>query len=254
MRQKTAIRLYVSMQSEAWKFPMRDQMEFKLPGRQTEKYPLKSAHVPTLLWDFMEHFDVQTAEEKPVKTAQSLFGYTTYDAVRFFDRIQLEEKINPPLIPLMRYRLYQYVIAINHFKDELYICENHVEGIGSDLALVESLIRSKMCLFFLLGEWAETSNMEDEDYRQMVEKGIKSCLRGDVFQIVLSRRFQWDLPAMNSMYTVHCRNVNPSPYLFYFDYGDYRLMGSSPESQILIKERESNCASHCRNLQTYRKR
>ena len=91
----------------------------------------------------MKHFDVQTAEEKPVKTAQSLFGYTTYDAVRFFDRIQLEDEKESPLIPLMRYRLYQYVIAINHFKDELYICENHVEGIESELALVESLIRSK---------------------------------------------------------------------------------------------------------------
>ncbi len=74
-----------------------EQMEFKLPGRQTEKYPLKSAHVPSLLWDFMEHFDVQTAEEKPVRTAQSLFGYTTYDAVRFFDRIQLENQTGTPL-------------------------------------------------------------------------------------------------------------------------------------------------------------
>ncbi len=214
-----------------------DQMEFKLPGRQTEKYPLKSAHVPTLLWDFMEHFDVQTAEEKPVKTAQSLFGYTTYDAVRFFDCIQLKEKINPPLIPLMRYRLYQYVIAINHFKDELYICENHVEGIASDLALVESLIRSKdVPVFPFQVSGTETSNMEDEDYRQMVEKGIKSCLRGDVFQIVLSRRFQLGFTGDEFNVYRALRNVNPSPYLFYFDYGDYRLMGSSPESQVLIKE------------------
>jgi len=105
-----------------------EQMEFKLPGRQTEKYPLKSAYVPGLLWDFMDHFDVQKAEEKPVKTAQSLFGYTTYDAVRFFDRIQLKEKPETPVIPLMRYRLYQYVIAINHFKDELYICEKQGGG------------------------------------------------------------------------------------------------------------------------------
>jgi anthranilate synthase component 1 len=113
-----------------------EQMEFKLPGRPTEKYPLQSSRVPALLWNFMDHFDIQPAEEKPVRTAQSLFGYTTYDAVQFFDRIQMEEKPGPPLIPLMRYRLYQYVIAINHFKDELYICENHVEGIDSELPLV----------------------------------------------------------------------------------------------------------------------
>ncbi len=214
-----------------------EQMEFKLPGRQTEKYPLKSAHVPDLLWNFMEHFEVLKAEEKPVKTAQSLFGYTTYDAVGFFDRIRLEEKSDAPLIPLMRYRLYQYVIAINHFKDELYICENNVEGIHSELSLVESLIRSKdVPVFPFQINGGETSNMGDDDYKKMVEKGIKSCLRGDVFQIVLSRRFKQSFTGDEFNVYRALRNVNPSPYLFYFDYGDYRLMGSSPESQVLIKD------------------
>jgi len=214
-----------------------EQMEFKLPGRQTEKYPMKSAHVPTLLRGFMEHFDVQASEEKPVRTAQSLFGYTTYDAVRFFDRIQIEEKEEVPVIPLMRYRLYQYVIAINHFKDELYICENHVEGVDSDLPLVESLIRSKdVPVFPFQVNGKETSNMSDADYMEMVQKGIKSCLRGDVFQIVLSRRFQLGFTGDEFNVYRALRNVNPSPYLFYFDYGDYRLMGSSPESQVLIKD------------------
>ena len=214
-----------------------EQMEFKLPSRPTEKYSLNSAHVPQLLWEFMQNFDVETVVEKPVKTAQSLFGYTTYDAVRFFDRIRLDEKKERTLIPLMRYRLYQYVIAINHFKDELYICENHVEGMDSEFALVESLIRSKdvpVFPFQVKGE--ETSNMTDTDYRDMVEKGIKSCMRGDVFQIVLSRRFQQGFTGDEFNVYRALRNVNPSPYLFYFDYGDYRLMGSSPESQVLIKE------------------
>src|SRR3981081_2263972 len=151
-----------------------EQMEFKLPGRPTEKYPLKSAHVPTLLWDFMDHFDVRLAEEKPVKTAQSLFGYTTYDAVRFFDRIQMKVKPEPPLIPLMRHRLYQYVIAINHFKDELYICENHVAGLDSELAAVESLIKSKdVPIYPFSRKGGEISNMDDESYKQMVKKGIQ---------------------------------------------------------------------------------
>src|SRR5450631_4126656 len=155
-------------------------MEFKLPGRQTEKYPLKSASVPALLWDFMEHFDVQTADEKPVRTAQSLFGYTTYDAVRFFDRIRLEEKKEAPLIPLMRYRLYQYVIAINHFKDELYLCENEIQGLESDIQVVESLIKSKdVPVYPFQAVGPESSNMEDAQYKEMVEKGIASCYRGD---------------------------------------------------------------------------
>lgn len=214
-----------------------EQMEFKLPSRTTEKYALKSNHVPSLLWEFMQHFDVVPAVDKPICTAQSLFGYTTYDAVRFFDKIQFPENAEKPLIPLMRYRLYQYVIAINHFKDELFICENHVEGIDSELALVESLIRSKdvpVFPFETTGE--ESSNMTDEDYRMMVEKGIKSCMRGDVFQIVLSRRFKIEFTGDDFNVYRALRNVNPSPYLFYFDYGDYRLMGSSPESQVLIKD------------------
>jgi anthranilate synthase component 1 len=77
--------------------------------------------------------------------------------------------------------------------------------------------------------------MTDEDYRGMVEKGIRSCHRGDVFQIVLSRRFQQSFTGDEfNVYRV-LRNVNPSPYLFFFDYGDYKLMGSSPEAQLIIK-------------------
>src|SRR5450631_2351583 len=211
-------------------------MEFKLPGRQTEKYPLKSASVPALLWDFMEHFDVQTADEKPVRTAQSLFGYTTYDAVRFFDRIRLEEKKEAPLIPLMRYRLYQYVIAINHYKDELFICENNIAGIESELAIVESLIKSKdVPVYPFKSAGDETSNMSNEAYIKMVKKGIASCHRGDVFQIVLSRRFEQPFTGDELNVYRALRSINPSPYLFFFDYGDYKLMGSSPEAQIIIK-------------------
>jgi len=213
------------------------RMELKYPGRPTENVELKSSPVPALLWEYMQQFEVETASEKPVKTAQSLFGYTTFDAVRFFDKISLPDAKEEPVIPLMRYRLYQYVIAINHFKDELYICENEVPGIESELTVVESRIRSKdvpVYPFSVGGK--EKSNLTDQEYMDLVEKGIKSCFRGDVFQIVLSRRYQ--LPFIGDEFNVYraLRNVNPSPYLFYFDYGDYRIMGSSPESQLLIKD------------------
>src|SRR5258708_10247469 len=129
----------------------------------------------------MQRFDTQISPEKTVRAVQGLFGYTCFDVVQFFDTIRLRDRAGAPpaqpLIPLMRYRLYQYVIAVNHFKDELYICENRVEGIDSELLLVESLIRSKdvpVFPFQVKGE--ETSNMTDTDYMAMVEKGIKSCL------------------------------------------------------------------------------
>ncbi len=139
-------------------------------------------------------------------------------------------------IPLVRYRLYQYVIVINHFKDELFICENHVKGIESEIEVVESLIRSKdvPAYPFAVRE-TETSSLTDAGYIELVKKGIASCIRGDVFQIVLSRKFQQKFSGDEFNVYRALRNINPSPYLFYFDYGDYRLFGSSPEAQLIVK-------------------
>lgn len=213
-------------------------IEFKLPGHHPENIAINTpGEVPKLLWDFMNRFDVLPATEKPVKSAQGLFGYTTFDAVQFFDTVNLTAREpQPTAIPLMRYRLYQYVIVINHFKDELYLCENGVNGLESELQVVESLIKSKdVPVYPFQPKGEETSNMTDDDYMHMVEKGIASCYRGDVFQIVLSRRFQQKF--IGDEFNVYraLRNINPSPYLFFFDYGDYKLIGSSPESQLLIQ-------------------
>ena len=184
----------------------------------------------------MQRFNIAPSPERHVRAVQGLYGYTTFDAVQFFDSVSFRDRGNTDGIPLMRYRLYQYVIAINHFKDELFICENEIAGIASELSLVESLIKSKdvpIYPFHIKGE--ETSNMKDEEYIRMVEKGIQSCYRGDVFQIVLSRRFQQSFTGDEFHVYRALRSINPSPYLFFFDYGDYKLMGSSPESQLIIK-------------------
>lgn len=218
-------------------------LEYKFPKEKPERINIKNpGEVPQLLLDFIQKFNVHAAEETEAGFAQGLFGYTAYDAVQFFETIHfkprtaISEKDKEEDFPLMRYRLYQYVIAINHFKDELFICENQVAGLESELPLVESLIKSKdvpVYPFKVRGE--EKSNMSDGDYMEMVEKGIKACLRGDVFQIVLSRKFEQGFTGDDFNVYRALRSINPSPYLFYFDYGDYKLMGSSPESQLVIK-------------------
>ena len=128
------------------------EIEFKLPGKEPEKIKIdKAKNITDHLWEFMQRFEMKEAAKKPINIAQGLFGYTTYDAVQFFDTIKFSEsKVSPtgeglggPEIPLMRYRLYQYVIAINHFKDELFICENHINTISSEGDVVERLIKSK---------------------------------------------------------------------------------------------------------------
>ena len=218
-----------------------ESIEFKLPGQQPERTVIKNVtEVPQLLWDFMQRFDARPPETKEGKFAQGLFGYTTYDSVQFFDTIRLTPNPSPcgegSKIPLMRYRLYQYVIAINHFKDELFICENKVAGIESELMILESLIRSKdIPTYPFQSKGEESSNMTDEDYKEMVKKGIASSHRGDIFQIVLSRRFEQKFQGDEFNVYRALRNINPSPYLFFFDYGDYKLMGSSPEAQLVIK-------------------
>lgn len=221
-----------------------ESIEFKLPGQQPERTVIKNVNeVPQLLWEFMQRFDARVPETKEGKFAQGLFGYTTYDAVQFFDTIKLTTHVPIAIgtrlttpIPLMRYRLYQYVIAVNHFKDELFICENKVAGVESELAVLESLIRSKdIPAYPFQSNGEESSNMTDQDYKEMVKKGIASSHRGDVFQIVLSRRFEQKFQGDEFNVYRALRNINPSPYLFFFDYGDYKLMGSSPEAQLVIK-------------------
>ena len=212
-------------------------VEFKLPAQKPEKIAIKNImEVPQLVWDFTNRFDCVKTETKETKFAQGLFGYTSYDAVQFFDTIKLTTHNSQLTIPLMRYRLYQYVIAFNHFKDELFVCENRINGIESELRVIESLIRSKdVPVFPFKRKTEETSNMSDKDYMDSVEKGIASCHRGDVFQIVLSRRFQQGFTGDEFNVYRALRSINPSPYLFFFDYGDYKLMGSSPEAQLIIK-------------------
>jgi anthranilate synthase component 1 len=214
-----------------------ERVEFKLPGQKTEYIEINDTNkVPQLLWEFMQKFNVNKPEMKEGKFAQGLYGYTTYDGVQFFDTIKLRSGSATPVIPLVRYRLYQYVVAFNHFKDELFICENTVPGLESELPLLQSLIVNKDVPTFpfnISGD--ESSNLTDAGYMDMVKKGIQSCYRGDVFQIVLSRRFEQRFTGDEFNVYRALRNINPSPYLFFLDYGEYKLMGSSPEAQLVIQ-------------------
>ena len=215
-------------------------LEFKYPGKVPHRVDIKEGQsVPELIWSFMNHFEV-VSESPEASFAQGLYGYSSFDSVQFFDSIKFRDKRiggAPADIPLMRYRLYQYIIAINHYKDELYLLENKLDGLSGEPGLIENLILSRdlpQYPFALNGP--ETSNLTDDEYRDMVSKGIASCHRGDVFQIVLSRSFSQPFTGDDFNVYRSLRNINPAPYLFYFDYGSYKIMGSSPESQLIISK------------------
>ena len=169
-----------------------------------------------------------------------LFGYINYDAVQYFEDITIGrnssggEKKSPDI----QYAIYRYVIVFDHFKNELYIFEHNVAGNKSEQGteLIRSLIENRsFASYEFRSEGEEESNFTDESYKAIVREGIKHCKRGDVFQVVLSREFRRRFTGDEFNVYRALRAVNPSPYLFYFDYGSFKLFGSSPEAQIVIK-------------------
>jgi anthranilate synthase component 1 len=212
-------------------------IEIKYPNQDPIKQ--EADQIDNQLWGYMQGYQVVPHAHKETNFAQGLFGYTSFDAISLFETIAFSDtkKTN---IPLIRYRLYQYVIVFDHYKDELFICQNLLANEQADTSLIESLIRNKdvpQFPFTPVGD--ERSNVSDEAYKSMVEKGIQHCLRGDVFQIVLSRRFEQSFKGDEFNVYRALRSVNTSPYLFFFDYGDYKLMGSSPEAQLIVRNNKA---------------
>lgn len=187
-------------------------------------------HAATALQTFAD--SLQWSEDAP---KARLLGYISYDAVPLFETVSIRQSAG---IPLIRYAAYRFVIEIHHFNNELTLYHNQFDGdqmTNASLSDLERAIRSET---FSEYEFectsVESANMSDEEYRRLVERGIAHCHRGDVFQIVLSRRF--DIGFSGDEFNVYraLRSVNPSPYLFFFDYGEYTLFGSSPEAQLVI--------------------
>ena len=175
--------------------------------------------------------------DAPLKSFNGLYGYTTYDSVQYFENIVFENPDAPSAIPLLQYSFYRFIIAINHFNDEMTLIENIEQGTDSRISEIKTIIDAQAFntqKFEISGD--ETSNCTNEDFVDYVKKAKSHCKRGDVFQLVLSRQFQQSF--IGDEFNVYraLRSINPSPYLFYFDYGSFKLMGSSPEAQIKISE------------------
>ncbi|AZA82951.1 anthranilate synthase component I [Chryseobacterium lactis] len=217
-----------------------NEYEIKLPTSAPVKQFIMERSIIDIFEEFRKIFECKETLDPIEQTAQSLFGYTSFEAVQFFENISLKAQSPEVEIPILRYRLYQYVIAINHFNDEMYIIENQIDGIKSELHLLETLIKNQNTPVYPFEKnGQETSNITSEDYIELVKTAQKHCMRGDVFQLVLSRRFEQKFKGDEFNVYRALRNINPSPYLFYFDYGSYKLFGSSPESQLIIKNNKA---------------
>ena len=195
--------------------------------------------IPAYLQAFLESVKVEQTSD--YQGFNGLFGYSSFDAIRYFDTHDFDTSKRKIEVPEVYYVLYRFILAFNHFNDELVLLENIPEGESSQLESLETFLLGKNVAqhtFEIVGE--ETSNIDDEAFRELIRIGKKHCHRGDVFQIVYSRQFQQKFKGDDFNVYRYLRSINPSPYLFYFDFGGFHIMGSSPEAQLVI---ENNVAS-----------
>ncbi|MBC8053573.1 MAG: anthranilate synthase component I family protein [Sphingobacteriaceae bacterium] len=174
--------------------------------------------------------------------SNGLFGYFTFESIEHFEDIKLQtDRSGARNIPLLQYHVYRYVIAIDHFKNELYLFEHRTApDEKSGIERIQYLIQNKnFPEYGFEARGDESSNFTDEAFIKVIEDLKKHIYRGDVFQIVPSRGFSQSF--LGDEFNVYraLRSINPSPYLFYFDYGDFKLFGSSPEAQLTIKNNEA---------------
>ncbi len=210
-------------------------------GESTEVFPdgsrevtplIERRNVAEVMRTFLQRFSIEGNESNVC----GLFGYTAFDAVRYFENIPVMETHHEDNdAPDMLYILYKDILVFNHFRNELTLIELLEEDEKSNLQEIEALIENRnYASYNFRTDGRESSPITDEEYKASVREGIKHCMRGDVFQIVLSRRFEQ--PFMGDDFKVYraLRSINPSPYLFYFDFGGFRIFGSSPETHCKV--------------------
>lgn len=212
-------------------------------GKATAKFPdgiqetkdiNEQYRVEQVISDFLTRFRV----EGEYAHYCGLYGYTTFNAVRYFENIPIKDStstINDA--PDMLYILYKYLIVFHDFKHEMVLLEMQSDDEPSHIDEVEKAICNRNYTTFDFRAVGPTvSTLTDEEHKANIRKGIAHCLRGDVFQIVLSRRFIQRYQGDDFKLYRALRSINPSPYLFYFDFGGFRIFGSSPETHCKIED------------------
>lgn len=210
-----------------------------LPDGQKHEQKIETTDnfVPNYLHSFFNKFSIQNPDKN--LSFSGFYGYNSYDALQYFDTIHLPYTTDEEnYVPEILYNFYRYIIVFNHYKNELHIIENVVNNEPSTIESIESIIFNKnfgTYSFKVSGE--ESSNFSDAEFIEIIKKGKQDCISGDIIQIVLSRQFSQHF--IGDEFNVYrtLRSINPSPYLFFFDFGKFKIFGSSPESQIVVRNK-----------------
>ena len=228
---------FIGLQAMAKFMAADDTVTEIYPNGDILRYAINSYNpLPEQLQRFVDSFEIADNQNK--LPFNGFLGFTAYDAVRYFERVPIQPHTNDSTkVPDMYYILFKYILVIDHFKNELTIVENLVENEQSRMnEVVSHLDNRNYASYNFEPKGSELSDMTDENYKQMVEQGIQHCKRGDTFQIVLSRRFGQSFVGDDFKVYRALRSINPSPYLFYFDFGSFRIFGSSPETHVQVKK------------------
>lgn len=211
---------------------------FRLPDGERSERELSDAHsLNEAMNDFMKRFCIRGEYSHYC----GLYGYTSFNAVRYTEGIAVKdsrEDINDA--PDLLYIIYKYIIVFNDYRHELLLLEMTGEEEESNLERIVKAIQDRnYTAYDFRAVGPVTSTLTDEEHKANIRRGIAHCLRGDVFQIVLSRRFEQAYVGDDFKLYRALRSINPSPYLFYFDFGGFRLLGSSPETHCRIEGRRA---------------
>jgi len=189
---------------------------------------------------FLNSFKIESSA-LPKGVVNGAFGYAAWDSIEHMETLTFTKKPDPTYaIPAASFSVYRYVLAFNHFRNEVHILENIVGEEDTDESyqeFVRAAFDSNVHLHPFSIEGAEDSVLSDEEFLSLVRLCKGHIARGDVFQIVPSRRYLQAFKGDDLQVYRALRSINPSPYLFYGDFGGYNLFGSSPEAQIVVQER-----------------
>ena len=189
--------------------------------------------IPERIHQFSNQFNSETFPFKFI--SNGIFGYIAHETVDRFENLTLNKDKPSQDIPDIYYAVYQNIIAISLFNHEAHLF-SHVYDREHNLAEIETLLSAKNSTHFQFEKVGkQTSNLTDDQFLEFVKKGKEHCYRGDVFQLVLSRRFSQGFQGDEFNVYRTLRPINPSPYLFFFDYGDFKIFGSSPEAQLIVQ-------------------
>jgi len=184
-----------------------------------------------LIREFMDSFCFDRKEV-------SLWGFTSFNAVRYFEDIPVLDEVRPENDAQdLVYILFRYTLEFDHFYNRMTMHEVVAEGEEAQSAKVERLLGKAAANLYDFHPAGEVSSpLSDEQHKENIRRGIAHCMRGDVFQVVLSRRFVQRYEGDDFQLYRALRSINPSPYLFYMDFGGYRILGSSPETHCRIQD------------------